>query len=175
MWPSKRTKSGQNEPKSKRQKVDNGDQKDPHNNERSLTGSTRSKFDMGTAAYRRWRSAQLEVKENCPPNVITVNDSGSSGTAEITTKEQGLVSPADLQILQYTRGTKAWVNGRLVNAGQQLLHAKFSEVKSLQSIDRLDTLSFSATDGEFVQILNCDNQHWVCISTFGCKAGTVKV
>ena len=39
----------------------------------------------------------------------------------------------------------------------------------------MDTLSFSAFDSEFIQILNCNNQHWVCVSTIGCKDGAINV
>ena len=37
-------------------------------------------------------------------------------------------------------------------------------------------IAFSnAIDGEFVQILNCDNRHWVCVLTVGCKVGAINV
>ena len=39
----------------------------------------------------------------------------------------------------------------------------------------LQILSMDTQPGEFVQILNVANSHWVTISTIGCKAGTVNV
>ena len=45
----------------------------------------------------------------------------------------------------------------------------------MQDINNLDTLSFSTIDGELVQILNCHNRHWVCVSTVGCRAGVINV
>ena len=38
-----------------------------------------------------------------------------------------------------------------------------------------DTLTFELEGGEFVQILNCARNHWVCVATIGCKPGVVKV
>lgn len=43
------------------------------------------------------------------------------------------------------------------------------QVNGLQDVNNLDTLSFLVY--EFVQIVNCDNQHWMCVSTVEFKVG----
>ena len=40
---------------------------------------------------------------------------------------------------------------------------------------RLDTLTFEKELGDFVQILNSNGNHWICISNLGCKPGVVEV
>ena len=46
-------------------------------------------------------------------------------------------------------------------------------IAGLQDVTMLQTLSMDVQQGEFVQILNVANSHWVTISTIGCEAGTV--
>jgi len=56
-----------------------------------------------------------------------------------------------------------------------LLKIRYPKVKGLQDCTFLDTLNFESVEGEFVQILNCDRTHWICISSFECKQGAVFV
>ena len=48
-------------------------------------------------------------------------------------------------------------------------------IAGLQDVTMLQTLSMDVQPGEYVQILNMANSHWVTISTIGCEAGTVNV
>lgn len=57
----------------------------------------------------------------------------------------------------------------------KLLKLKYPYVKGLQDCSLSDTLNFEPIDGEFVQILNCDRKHWICVSTVGCQPGKVNV
>jgi len=127
----------------------------------------------GTAAHHRWKRKQVECKENHGP-LITIDDTPDD-ISLISKKEESVLSTTDLQILKYNSGARAWLNGHLVNAAQQLLKGKFPNISGLQNVESLDTLLFHSVDGELVQILNCDNQNWVCISTIGCKPRVVKV
>ena len=57
-----------------------------------------------------------------------------------------------------------WLNERLINAGQVMIKEKFPHEFGLQDVGKSDTGTF---DGNFVQILNCHNTHWI---TFYCKS-----
>jgi len=71
--------------------------------------------------------------------------------------------------------SKSWLNGRLINYGMNLLKIRYPKDKGLQDCTLLDTLKFESIEGEFVQILNYDRTHWICISSFRGKQGTVDV
>ena len=67
-----------------------------------------------------------------------------------------------------------WLNDSLINAGQALLRDKFPGVHGLQDVLLSKTLTFQPQNGrKFVQILNCEDLHWVCISTINCKSQMV--
>ena len=57
----------------------------------------------------------------------------------------------------------------------ELLKLKFPHINGLQDCSLSDTLNFKSLHGEFVQVLNCDGRHWICISTYGCPLGKVNV
>ena len=53
-----------------------------------------------------------------------------------------------------------WINSALIDTGQALLRKRFPEVCGLQNVVLSKTLTFQLQTGhEFVQILNCANQH----------------
>ena len=70
-----------------------------------------------------------------------------------------------------------WLNDTLIDAGQRLLQKQFGEkFKRLQDLCLTRTLSLDICQGEFVKILNKNNNHWFTISTIGCKyPATVRV
>ena len=83
------------------------------------------------------------------------------------------VLPADFDILKHSSG---WLNDHLINAGQSLLKAKFPDTLGLQDVGRAQTCSFAEEEeGEFVQIINCFDDHWVCVTNKNCKQNEVKV
>ena len=45
----------------------------------------------------------------------------------------------------------------------------------LESVSLGETLAFSVQRGDFVQILNVSNTHWITISNIGCKPGIVNI
>jgi len=68
------------------------------------------------------------------------------------------------------------LNTSLINTGQALLKAKFPGVHGFQDVLLSRTLTFKPqADCDFIQILICAGQHWVCISTIACKPQVVKV
>ena len=50
---------------------------------------------------------------------------------------------------------------RLINAGQVMIKEKFPHEFGLQDVGKNDTGTFEGEDGNFVQILNCHNTHWI--------------
>ena len=66
-----------------------------------------------------------------------------------------------------------WLTDSLINAGQAFLKDKFPAVHGLQ--ENSLSLFQPQNDHKFVQILNCEDLHWVCISTINCKSQMVKV
>ena len=75
----------------------------------------------------------------------------------------------------WIRIIKSWINDKLINCGMELLKLRYPHVKGLQDCTLSDTLNFEPIDGEFVQILNCDRKHWICVPTVGYQPGKVNV
>lgn len=68
-----------------------------------------------------------------------------------------------------------WLTDNIVNATQVLLQEKY-RVPGLQSTGFGRTLSFDVLGHtEFVQVLHSSDQHWIVVSTIGCKYSHVKV
>ena len=68
-----------------------------------------------------------------------------------------------------------WLNERLINAGQVMIKEKFPHEFGLQDVGKSDTGTFEKEDGNFVQILNCHNAHWICVTNIDFKSNEVKV
>ena len=62
-----------------------------------------------------------------------------------------------------------------IDAAQGLLKNAYPDIGGLESVSLGQTLAFTIQRGEFVQVLNVSNNHWVTISNIGCKPGTVNV
>ena len=57
----------------------------------------------------------------------------------------------------------------MINAGQVMIKEKFPHEFGLQVVGKSDTGTFEEEDGNFVQILNCHNTHWICVTNIDCK------
>ena len=112
------------------------------------------------------------------------NDDGSSecillpsGEKE-TVKEQVAMKisvtlyKSDFEIIE---SSSMWLNERLTNAGQTMIKEKFPHLSGLQDVVRSDTCTFEEEAGNFVQILNCRNNHWICVANTDCKPNEVKI
>ena len=58
-----------------------------------------------------------------------------------------------------------WLADRIINAAQKLLQKAHPHVGSLQSSILGETLAFTVQRGDFVQILNIANSHWITVSS----------
>ena len=62
------------------------------------------------------------------------------------------------------------MNDRLINAGLSLLRQKFPNMVGLKNVVSVRTSGFSEEhrEDEFVQIINCFDNHWICITNKNC-------
>ena len=67
-----------------------------------------------------------------------------------------------------------WLGDVLVNASQKLLKQQHPHVGGFQNTLLGQNFSFAPENTEFVQVLHGAN-HWLCLSTAGCKEGEVNV
>ena len=133
-------------------------------------------YAVGNPAYRaRIRRESKCAISDCDPVTVDLTENkfvpSSYDNTVLYISDVKLIQN-DMERLKPGR----WLNNSLMNAGQALLKAKFPRVHGLQDVLLLRTLTFQPQiDHEFVQILNCADQHWVCISTIACKHQMVKV
>lgn len=68
-----------------------------------------------------------------------------------------------------------WLSDAIINCAQNLLKEQYPLVGGLQSTTLGYTLSYTIERGEFVQIINVRDSHWVTISNIGCKPDYINV
>ena len=80
------------------------------------------------------------------------------------------LSPSDRDILF---NSTAWLTDSIVDAAQKLL--KKACPSGLQSVSCGLTMTYDVQPGEFIQVLNMGQGHWVTISTIGTSHPTVRI
>lgn len=78
---------------------------------------------------------------------------------------------SDREILLHPVG---WLTGEISNAAQKLLKNQFPDLLGLQDVCLGFIVDFEIPGGEFLQILHSPN-HWVTVTTIGCKTNTIKI
>ena len=68
-----------------------------------------------------------------------------------------------------------WLDDVVINLGQSMLQEKFPHIGGLQSVVLAEKFALIPQTGEFLQVLNVNNNHWVLLSTIGCPPATVNV
>ena len=68
-----------------------------------------------------------------------------------------------------------WLDDELINAAQSLLKKQHPLISGLQPPALSSQLAMVPPDSEFVQVVNVCNNHWLALSTVGCKQSTIKV
>ena len=122
---------------------------------------------QGTPSFRsqiRHKQGSHLKELNCintRPIQIDYNDIESDSSKRYD--ELGLLQTDKKILVSYTV-RNAWLNAHLIIAGQRLLKLRFPNVGGLQDVTKQDTLSFEKETGEFVQILHCNKNHWICVS-----------
>ena len=183
IWPSKR-KGGKKLPPNKtaqdRKFPDKKQHREHDSGKENVSPNKRAKkspvWTMGTPAYRariKRESKRIAAASDPVAVDLTGDDEAASLDYEDTVLRISDVRISQTDMEQLKPGQ--WLNTSLINAGQALLRERFPEVHGLHDVLLSKTLSFQAQDCEFIQILNCANRHWVCISTIGCKPQVVNV
>ena len=114
------------------------------------------------------------------PPILIINDDDDSpdSVAWLTIDNSNPCDPdAKLTLYKESRDgifkTTYWLHDSEIHAGQVLLKKEFPHVDGLQDPAIRGELVLPAAY-EFVQIINVGG-HWVCISTIGCQAGSIRV
>ena len=68
-----------------------------------------------------------------------------------------------------------WLTDNIINAAQRLLKTTHFHIGGLHDTLLGETLSFEIQHGEFVQILNVSQSHWITVSNVGCEKGVVNI
>ena len=68
-----------------------------------------------------------------------------------------------------------WLNDDIINAARLMLKEQYPQVDGLQRTALAQKLAMEPQWGEFVQVLNVSQSHWVTISTIGCEPGAINV
>ena len=135
--------------------------------QKPITRSAQKIHIQGAHAYqaRLRRKAKQQNKQ-----FEIIDDNNEDLDTEITVHKK--LKSTDLEIL---RSKSLWLNDRLVDACMGLLKSAYPQVQGMQDWIMSDTLKFQSVKGNFVQILNCAKNHWICLSTFGCPPGKINV
>ena len=136
-------------------------------------------FQPGTAANRMKIKRELKQKESSKSGKSLSNDCIplSSDKDEVDSKAvvaNVKVLPVDFKMLKSSTG---WMNDRLINAGLSLLKQKFPNTIGLKNVISVQTCGFFEEYGkyEFVQIINCFDNHWICFTNKNCNQNEIKV
>ena len=128
---------------------------------------------VGTPAYRaklKRKSKKNTTVDSYDLTEIEAEESTSYSFAVVIGYEK--LTMSDLERLKSSTG---WLNGSLINAGQILLQKKFPNVHGFQNVCLARTLSFVQQRGPFIQILNVDDSHWVCVTNSNCEVNSLKI
>ncbi|XP_071823278.1 uncharacterized protein [Apostichopus japonicus] len=68
-----------------------------------------------------------------------------------------------------------WMRDTQINAAQALIRHQYPAVRRLQDTCLGENLQFEVQSQEFIQVHNANRNHWIVISTVGCKPGQVRV
>ena len=133
----------------------------------------------GTAANRMRIKRELKQKESSKSGKSLSNDCIALSSDEDEVDSKAVVAnvkvlPVDFKTLKSSTG---WMNDRLINAGLSLLKQKFPNTIGLKNVISVQTCGFSEEYGEneFVQIINCFDNHWICFTNKNSKQIEIKV
>ena len=68
-----------------------------------------------------------------------------------------------------------WLDDTLIDLGQRMLQQQFQYIGGFQSVVLAEKFALIPQLGEFIQVLNVANNHWIMISTVGCPPSTIDV
>ena len=133
----------------------------------------------GSCAYRsmilRERQRERQALSKISNDEVII-DITASQNDNIPTQDKVVVEVAGIRLYEpdIVCLRSSCLNDSIINIGQALIKDKFPTIGGFQSVIHSKTLTFKP-EKEFVQVLNCNNAHWVCATNIGCKQNVVKV
>ena len=133
---------------------------------------TSAMWKIGTPAYRARMKRESKRTNNRSVSVDLTMERSDMAVDDLPSfASPWEVLDADIKRLE----TGGWLNTALINAGQALLKKRLPEINGSQDVFYARTLTFQPLTHEFVQIINCADQHWVCATTKIFKPNVVKI
>ena len=118
------------------------------------------------------RSSSLHNSESC----LLINDSDvnsdSNDETEITKVNIGQIDKTS-SLTSLTES--GWLNCDIIQKAHVYLKEVNPQIEGFQHPTLGIVRTFDIVSGEFTQILQTGNDHWVCISSIGCDAGVVNL
>ena len=111
----------------------------------------------------------------CHPGHTCTNCNSTSTDVVDLTVVNTETAKAHLEDHQLVLSSNAWLDDKIIDLGQAMLKKQHPHIGGLQSVVLGEKLAFTLQTEEFVQVLNINNNHWIVISTIGCKQATVNV
>ena len=87
-------------------------------------------------------------------------------------KQYAKLGQAEYDLIMSPTG---WLDGTIIHEAQTILRQVNSSIRGFQRPTLGPIRQFDIMTGDFIQILNINNNHWVCVSSIGCPPGHVNL
>ena len=87
-------------------------------------------------------------------------------------KQYAKLGQAEYDLIMSPTG---WLDGTIIHEAQTILRQANSSIRGFQRPTLAPIRQFDIMTGDFIQILNINNNHWVCVSSIGCPPGHVNL
>ena len=77
-------------------------------------------------------------------------------------------------VFDSTPSRSSWLDDQLINAAQSLIKKQYPLIGGLQPLALSSQFAMIPPDLDFVQVVNVSNNHWLALSTVGCRQSTIK-
>lgn len=87
-------------------------------------------------------------------------------------KQYAKLGQAEYDLIMSPTG---WLDGTIIHEAQTILRQVNSSIRGFQRPTLGPIKQFDIMTGDFIQILNINNNHWVCVSSIACPPGHVNL
>ena len=87
-------------------------------------------------------------------------------------KQYAKLGQAEYDLIMSPTG---WLDGTIIHEAQTILQQVNSSIRGFQRPTLVPIRQFDIMTGDFIQILNINNNHLVCVSSLGCPPGHVNL
>lgn len=131
----------------------------------------------GTCAYRSMilRKQQRKALNKVNGDAVIIDVTAGENDDSVD-QSKIVVETAGIRLYEsdIARISSRCLNDSIIDLGQALIKEIFPSIGGFQHVIHSRTLTFKP-EKEFIQVLNCDDAHWVCATNIGCKQNVVKV